>query len=73
VNLRPPKLDVDSEGNGDEDEVCDELARTTFDMYFRSLFKTRDELDQFGKDNEYDSVECDTWDELTETKFIWPS
>ena len=39
MNLRPPKLDVDSEGNGDEDEVCDELARTTFDMYFRSLLK----------------------------------
>ena len=56
VDLQLPKPDGDRDGDGDEDGVCDELARTTFDMYFRSLFKTWNELEQLDKENEYDGL-----------------
>jgi hypothetical protein len=64
VKLRPPKQDGHSDG--DEDEAWEELARTTFNMYFGSLFEIwRGDV----IDNEYDGHEDDGWDELAETTF----
>ena len=47
VNLQPPKPERDDDGN--EDGARDELARTTFDIYIRSLFEAWDE----DADNNY--------------------
>ena len=51
VNLRPSKLDRD------EDQTWNDLAETTFNMYFKSLFDAWDE--QRDNENEYDGYEDD--------------
>jgi hypothetical protein len=69
VNLQPPKPDGDSNGHGDEDGVCDELAQTTFDMYSKSLLAPWNELEELYNENEYDGLEDGAWDELAESTF----
>ena len=66
ANLQPPKPDGDSNGHGDEDGVCDELAQTTFD---KSLLAPWDELEELYNENEYNGLEDGAWDESTETTF----
>jgi len=43
VNLQPPKPDRDDDDDGNEDGARDELARTTSNMYIRSIFEAWDE------------------------------
>ncbi|KAN0070261.1 hypothetical protein V8E54_006337 [Elaphomyces granulatus] len=54
VDLQRSKPDSDRDGDGDEDGVCDELARTTF--MIRHRMNTM-------------ASEDGTWDELAETTF----
>ena len=53
MSLRSSKLDRDNNNDGDKDGTWDELAETTFNMYFKSLFDARDEENE----NEYDRHE----------------
>jgi hypothetical protein len=52
VSLRSSKLDRDNNNDGDKDGTWDELAETTFNMYFKSA---RDE--ECDNENEYDRHE----------------
>jgi len=51
VNLRPSNLDTD------EDQTWNDLAETTFNMYFKSLFDAWDE--QRANENDCDGYEGD--------------
>ncbi|KAN0071952.1 hypothetical protein V8E54_000861 [Elaphomyces granulatus] len=79
VDLQLSKPDSDRDGDGDEDGVCDELARTTFMIrhVLQKPFHTSEAFSKPGtnlpnsltKRMNTMASEDGTWDELAETTF----